>query len=102
MHVSVNYYNKEKQPIFTPQRGDGVMKATTHVYVNPADPKNAHHLLPVEYRKAMEKHAKWGSITSRRKGLELVTATADGILGINFFRYLMTCGVNSVSKDIGA
>ena len=79
MHISVNYYTKKGKPIQTPQRGNGVMKETTHVYVNHAD-------LPIDYRKAMEKHAKWGSVTSRWQGLELVTAIADGILGVKFFR----------------
>lgn len=51
MHISVNYYTKKGKPIQTPQRGNGVMKETTHVYVNHAD-------LPIDYRKAMEKHAK--------------------------------------------
>jgi len=57
IHISAKFYNKEGVVIETPQRGNGVLRETTHVYVNKEHPENGYHTLPLEYKKAMDRNA---------------------------------------------
>ena len=57
IHISVQFKDKHGNIIETPQRGNGKLKPTAHVYVNKEDPEHGYKELPIEYRKAMDKHA---------------------------------------------
>ena len=58
IHTSVIYRDKSGKVIETPQRGNGVLKPITHVYANGEHPEDGYKHLPVEYKKAIDKHAK--------------------------------------------
>ena len=58
IHASMIFQNKDGQCIPTLQCGNGELKIKTHVYVNKEEPQHRYHALPIEYKKAIDKHTK--------------------------------------------
>jgi len=57
IHVSAIFRDREGRIIQTPQRGNGVLRDTAHIYANQEHPEDGYQLLPLEYKKAMDKNA---------------------------------------------
>jgi len=59
IHVSAEIKNKAEGVIPAPRRGNpAVMDPTHHIYTNPEDPSKGYHVLPKEYKKAVDRHNK--------------------------------------------
>lgn len=58
IHITTIFRKKDGEIIKTPQRGNGELKRKTHVYADHEHPENGYKHLPIEYKKAIDKHAK--------------------------------------------